>query len=243
MCSNYRPVTRLDRLLTFFGVERAKDEPPPDLDVYPMGLAPFIRLDPDHDPADGAAPLVVQNGLYGLLPQSAVELNWGRKTYNARCETVHRLLSFKEAWAKGWRCIIPAEVIYEPCYESGRFERWRIGQAGDVPLGIAGIYRLWTNPQGAQNFTFAMITVNADQHPLYRRLHKPGEEKRMPVILDPEDYGDWLRCPVSEAARFFKPWGGLLEGEPSPPPPRVPAPRAPKAPPPVDPNDTPDLFG
>ena len=28
MCSNYRPVTRLDRLLTFFGVERARDEVP-----------------------------------------------------------------------------------------------------------------------------------------------------------------------------------------------------------------------
>jgi hypothetical protein len=87
-----------------------------------------------------------------------------------------------------------------------------------------------------------MITVNADQHPLYKRLHKPGEEKRMPVILDPADYGDWLRCPVAEAARFFKPWGGVLEGEPSPPPPRVAAPRAPKGPPPLDDNDTPDLF-
>ena len=26
MCSNYRPVTRMDRLLTFFGVEYAKTE-------------------------------------------------------------------------------------------------------------------------------------------------------------------------------------------------------------------------
>jgi len=42
MCSNYRPVTRQDRLLTFFGVERDRDEVPTD--VFPTGLAPFIRL-------------------------------------------------------------------------------------------------------------------------------------------------------------------------------------------------------
>jgi len=236
MCSNYRPVTRLDRLLTFFGVERAQDEPPPDLDVYPLGLAPFIRLDPDRDPAD--APLVAQNGLYGLLPESAVELKWGRKTYNARSETVHRLPSFREAWSRGWRCIVPAEALYEPCWESGRFERWRVAQPGDVPLGVAGIYRLWTNPQGARNFTFAMITVNADAHPLYRRLHKAGEEKRMPVILEPSEYGEWLRCSVADAKRFFRAWGGPLVAEPAPAPPRVVIPRSLPEPPPMD-----DLFG
>ena len=42
MCSNYLPVTRAERLLTYFGVERARDEPP--VDVWPIGLAPFIRL-------------------------------------------------------------------------------------------------------------------------------------------------------------------------------------------------------
>ena len=29
MCSNYRPVTRMDRVLTFFGIERERDEPTP----------------------------------------------------------------------------------------------------------------------------------------------------------------------------------------------------------------------
>jgi putative SOS response-associated peptidase YedK len=105
-------------------------------------------------------------------------------------------------------------------------------------MGVAGIYRLWTNPQGAQNFSFAMITVNADAHPLYRRLHKPGEEKRMPVILDPADYGEWLRCGVAEAKRFFRAWTGPLVAEPAPAPPRVAVARGRPEPPAVD-----DLFG
>ena len=44
MCSNYLPVTRQNRLLTFFGVEYAKDEVANGDGVFPLGMAPFIRL-------------------------------------------------------------------------------------------------------------------------------------------------------------------------------------------------------
>jgi putative SOS response-associated peptidase YedK len=148
MCSNYRPVTSLDRLLTFFGVERTRNEPPPDVDVYPLGLASFIRLDPDGDPRDTSRPLVAENAVFGLLPEFATELVYGRKTYNARSETVHTLPSFKAAWAAGQRCITPAECIYEPSYETGRSVWWRIAQPGSVPMGVAVIYREWEAPDG-----------------------------------------------------------------------------------------------
>jgi hypothetical protein len=35
----------MDRLLTFFGVERDRDEISPEF-IFPMRMAPFIRLDP-----------------------------------------------------------------------------------------------------------------------------------------------------------------------------------------------------
>ena len=213
MCSNYRPVTRMDRLLTFFGVERDKDEAPHD--VFPAGMAPFIRLSIEGQ--EGGRPaLVAEDGMFGLLPHFATELSFGRRTYNARSETVHTLPSFRPSWAAGQRCIIPAEAIYEACYESGHAVRWRIWQDGELPLGIACLYRRWRNPQGGELFTFTMLTVNADQHPLYRRMHKPGEEKRMVVILDREEYLPWLECGVLEAPRYFRPWSGTLLGEPAP---------------------------
>lgn len=211
MCSNYRPVTRLDRLLTFFGVERARDQPPPDADVYPLGLAPFIRLDPDGDPADKSRPLVADNAVFGLLPHFATELAYGRRTYNARSETVHKLPSFKQAWAAGQRCIIPAEAIYEPSYETGRCQWWRIALPGAVAMGIAGIYRGWKAPDGRVLYTMAMLTVNAAEHPVMQRMHKPGEEKRMVAVLDPAEYGPWLTCSVDEAPAFLKLWTGPLE--------------------------------
>ncbi|HEY3048039.1 MAG TPA: SOS response-associated peptidase family protein [Polaromonas sp.] len=150
MCSNYRPVTRSDRMLTFFGVERERDELPAD--VWPLGLAPFIRR-----AEDGSGNKVVDDGLYGLLPHFAAELAYGRRTYNARSETVAKLASFRESWSTGWRCIIPAESIYGPCWESGKAVRWVIHQAGAVPMGIAGIYRKWSHPDRREVFTFAMI--------------------------------------------------------------------------------------
>jgi putative SOS response-associated peptidase YedK len=259
MCSNYRPVTRIDRLLTFFGVEYGKDEA--ERDVFPLGMAPFIRCSVEGQEG-GRAALVAEDGMFGLLPYFARELQYGRRCYNARSETVARLPSFRDAWARGQRCIIPAEAFYEPCYESGKAVRWRIWQDGDVPLGIAGVYSEWRNPQGQRQFTFAMLTVNADGHPLMSRMHAPGEEKRMVVILDRADYLDWLSCDVRDAARHFRQWPGQLVGEPAaivpvaraprpapeppaaapPKPPKPPKARTPKPPAEDDPPVQGDLF-
>lgn len=220
MCSNYRPVTRLDRLLTFFGVERERDDAPQD--VFPLGLAPFIRLRRGGPalPDDGR---IVEDGIFGLLPHFASEVAYGRKTYNARSETVAVLASFRQAWRAGQRCIVPAECIYEPNWETGKAVRWRIGQAGDVPMGIAGLYATWRHPDGRKMSTFAMLTVNADEHPLMRRFHRPGEEKRMVVILHPDDYAAWLSCTVAEAPKFFRLWEEALDASAEPLPPRAPS--------------------
>ncbi|MGE4240773.1 SOS response-associated peptidase [Ramlibacter sp.] len=214
MCSNYVPVSRRDRLLTFFGVERERDDPATD--AWPVGMAPFIHL-------AGGEVRVVSDGLFGLLPHFATEVSYGRRTYNARSETVRVLPSFKEAWAKGWRCIIPAESIYEPNWETGQSVRWAIHQEGFIPMGIAGIYRRWRDPKDNREvYSFAMLTVNADGHPLMKRFHRPEDEKRMVVMLRPADYAEWLSCPVEDAARFFRQWDGPLLAEPVPLPPRAP---------------------
>jgi putative SOS response-associated peptidase YedK len=84
-------------------------------------MAPFIRL---HE--DGSGNQVCEDGIFGLLPHFQVEMAAGRKTYNARTETVATLPSFRESWKKGWRCIIPSEWIYEPNWETGKAVRWRI---------------------------------------------------------------------------------------------------------------------
>lgn len=99
---------------------------------------------------------------------------------------VHALLAAVQQ--VGQRCIISAEAIYEPCYESGRAVRWRIFQDGDVPLGIVGIYTTWKLPEGRHLHSMSMLTVNADGHTLMSRMHRPDDEKRMVVILGRDEY-------------------------------------------------------
>lgn len=214
MCSNYRPVTREDRLLSFFGVEyRGAME---DRDTYPLGTAPFIRLEVEGQ--EGGKPaLVAEDGRFGLLPHWAAEYQFGRKTYNARSETVASKPAFRDAWKRAQRCIIPAEYIYEPCWETGKAVRWRIYRPGDVPMGIAGLYTQWKNPEGQWHYTFAMLTVNADGHVLMSRMHRPEDEKRMVVILDEHEFGPWLTCSMVEAPRYFRQWPGQLLGFADPP--------------------------
>jgi putative SOS response-associated peptidase YedK len=232
MCANYWPVTRLDRLLTFFGIERDRHDMPPDLEVWPLGLAPFIRA-----AEDGTGRRAIVTGQFGLLPFFAKEVAYGRRTYNARSETVATLPSFRDAWKHGQRCIVPAECIFEACWETGRAVRWRIEQPGEVPLGIAGIYRCWRAPDGSERWTFAMLTVSGAGHAIFERMHRPGDEKRMVAILDPSEYDRWLQCPPAEAMTMLVQWPGALVAAPAPLPPRRAAGRKPKPP-----GDAVELF-
>jgi len=213
MCSNYEAVTSLDRLLAHFGAKPNGDLP--QVETWPTSRAPFIRL-----AEPGSGNLICEVGHFGLLPHFATELAYGRKTYNARSETVAEKPSFRTAWKRGQRCIIPAERIFEPCWETGKAVRWAIQLPGQAPMGIAGIYTSWRGLDGQEVFTFAMLTVNADGHPVMQRFHRPDDEKRMVVILNDRDYGAWLSCSVEEAPRFFQRWEGALDAYAAPLAPR-----------------------
>ena len=51
-----------------------------------------------------------------------------------------------------------------------------------------------------------MLTINANGHPVMQRFHRPTDEKRMLVILRPDQYDDWLHCRVEAAPSFFTPY-------------------------------------
>jgi putative SOS response-associated peptidase YedK len=96
--------------------------------------------------------------------------------------------------------------------------RWRISRRDGQPLGIAGLWGWWRDPKtGEEVLSFTMLTVNADDHPLMNRFHRPGEEKRMVVILDEADYDPWLDCPVEQAWQFIKQYpADRMYAEPDP---------------------------
>lgn len=198
MCSNYHPATP-GKLQHHFGVAA------PDSDfkaeTYPGYMAPMIRLPrPDAGPGDRACALA----MFGMVPHWA-ETKLARQTYNARTETVATKPSFRNAWKRRQFCVIPAESIYEPNYEFGKPVRWEIADAGGDPVGIAGLWEFKQDgPNGIPLLSMTMLTINADGHPVMQRFHKPEDEKRMVVILKPDQYDEWLTCPVEDAPAFFK---------------------------------------
>jgi putative SOS response-associated peptidase YedK len=197
MCSNYRPATP-DKLRFHFGVA------PPDSDYqdesYPGYMAPMIRRPRvDSIPGDRACAL----GMFGMVPHWA-DIKLARQTYNARTETVATKPSFRNAYKRGQFCVLPVSSFYEPSYESGKAVRWEIAHAEGEPLGIAGIWdHKGDGPNGLPLLSFSMLTLDADGHPLMQRFHRPADEKRMLVILRPDQYDEWLHCPVAKAPAFF----------------------------------------
>ncbi|MFM9880378.1 MAG: SOS response-associated peptidase [Burkholderiaceae bacterium] len=203
MCSHYESVKDPAVLKRHFAVE-----PPAQAgrhDVWPTYQAPFIRRPREADVGDDAVPeREAVLGQFGLVPHWAKDEKFGRRTFNARSETAAALPSFRDAWRKGQRCIIPADAIYEPDWRSGKAVPARICRADGEPMGIAGLWSWWKSPAGEELLSYTMLTVNADQHSLMRNFHKPQDEKRMVVVLAESEYADWLTAPAASGAAFMR---------------------------------------
>lgn len=99
--------------------------------------------------------------------------------------------------------------FYEPCYETGKVVRTQIRLESGEPFAIACLWDRWKQPETGDVVTsFSMLTVNAEQHPVMKRFHKDGDEKRTPVIVTDSSYMDWLGATVEQA--------GLLMNLPMP---------------------------
>ena len=182
-------------------------------DVWPTYESLFIRRPREADVGDEAVPeREAVAGRFGLLPHWAKDDKFGRRTYNARSETAATLPSFRDAWRKGQHCIIPADAIFEPDWRSGKAVPTRISRADGEPLGVAGLWSWWKSAAGVEVLSFAMLTINADEHSLLRNFHKPEDEKRMVVILPQAAYADWLNASPGRANEFLRqyPADGLV---------------------------------
>lgn len=122
-------------------------------------------------------------------------------TMNSRAEDVGNRDNYKRFWRQQQLCIVPAQKVFEPNWETGVHERWAIELASGEPFGMPGMWRSWEQADGSVSHSFTHFTLNADHHPLLRRLHRPNKEKRGVAILRPEHYDDWLSSSDPEFAR------------------------------------------
>jgi len=133
-------------------------------------------------------------GVFGLMPHWA-KLDLARHTYNARSETVATLPSFRAAWRRRQLAVIPVQAF-----------------------GLAGIWELRRGEDGGEQWSFSMLTINADEHPVMSRFHAPGKEKRSVVMLDDAVWDDWLQArDEADVRAFLRPFDpGLMRAEADP---------------------------
>ncbi len=81
-------------------------------------------------------------------------------------------------------------------------------------MAIAGI---WEYRPADQLLSFSMLTINADGHSLMQRFHKPDDEKRMLMILYPDQYQSWLDGSLVTEEDVYRQYPAeLLVAEPDP---------------------------
>lgn len=196
MCVNFQPPTHemlekvMGVLIDLHDVERWKAE------TWKDYSAPIIRR-----ASNGAREGLLAT--YGMVPRKRIpEGVRPFDTMNARAETVGQLRSFSGAWKRSQLCLVPMTAFYEPCYESGKAIRWGIGMADKSMFAVGGLWREWDGINGPE-WSFTQLTINADDHPLMRRFHKPGDEKRALVIVPQDEWDGWLHAAEPEYARSF----------------------------------------
>ena len=203
MCSHYQALKDRETLARHFSVVSPADLGKEDL--WPGYVGTFVRRPLESDAGDEAVPArEALTGQFGLIPHWATDTTIGRKTFNCRSETAASKPSFRDAWKRSQRCIIPAMAIYEPDWRSGKAISTRIEKQDGEPMGIAGLWSWWKSPKGETVHSFTMLTINATDHALMNHFHKPADEKRMAVILPEGSYSDWLNAKPEHTMEFMR---------------------------------------
>ena len=177
-------------------------------EVFPRGRGPFVRA--AREAPDVARELVV--GQWGLVPWFAKTPKLTYSTNNARAEELSAKATFKHPWARGQRFLTAVHTFDEPNWESGKNVWWRFRRADGQLWGLAGLWNAWTDKATGEIVeSYTMLTLNADDHPLMRRMHKPDpklgpdqQDKRSVVPIELDDLETWLAGTVDEASRLLR---------------------------------------
>ena len=121
---------------------------------------------------------------WGLVPA------WARSDdfapHNARAETAATKPTFRDAWRRRRRCILPVNGWYEWRRQIGKGRvPCLIGGAEDEVLHVAALWDRWNGPQGPVD-SFAVLTT-------IPRLILAAIHHRQPAVLDTaSEIDDWL---------------------------------------------------
>jgi putative SOS response-associated peptidase YedK len=202
MCNRYQPASH-EKIQDVLGVRVPEIAYRPGLG--PWGTGPFIRA--------GVTGMECVVGQWALIPPFSKErINRKIMTNNARSETVATKPVFRQAWAKGQRCLIPAMSYDEPCWETGANVWWSFRRRDGLPWMLAGLWSDWVDHDTGEVIpSYTMLTANCDGHPLLSRMHKPdpklpedAQDKRTVIPLAKEAWETWLTGATEDAQQLIQ---------------------------------------
>ena len=176
MCGRYAFFSPAEAVRRSFAVE-AVPALEPRYNVAPTQAVPAVREGPD-----GHRSVALLH--WGLVPSWAKDRALGNRMINARCETLAERPAFRRAY-RSRRCILPADGWYEWQPGAAGKQPWFIRSRDGEPLGLAGLWETWKDPDGSTLESCAIITTDAAA--AIAHIHH-----RMPVVLPAEAYEAWL---------------------------------------------------
>ena len=178
----------------------ALTDPPlftPRYNIAPTQQVATIRLNPD------SAKRECVMLRWGLIPSWAKDAKIGNQCINAKAETVAEKPSFRSAFKKR-RCLVVATGFYEWQVQGRTKQPMWIGLGNKHPFAFAGLWEHWKPAEGEPLETCTIITTEPND--LMAPIHN-----RMPVILSPPGYDQWLDPTFQQA----EPLKALLHPYPS----------------------------
>lgn len=121
---------------------------------------------------------------WGLIPGWAKDPKMGARMINAKAETVSEKPAFRSAFKKR-RCLVLADGFYEWHEQNGEKQPFYFRLKQSQPFAFAGLWEHWKDAEGEVIESCTIITTEAND--IVRPIHD-----RMPVILAPDYYEQWL---------------------------------------------------
>ena len=138
---------------------------------------------------------------WGLIPHWSTQPSSKYIMINARADTLAEKPSYRDAYQHR-RCLIPADGFFEWHTETGKKQPYYILMHEHRLFAFAGLWECWQGEQTLHSCT--VITTEANS--LIQGIHD-----RMPVILQTEDYDNWLNPDIQQASqlnKLLKPYAG-----------------------------------
>jgi putative SOS response-associated peptidase YedK len=176
MCGRFTLKTPAADLAEVFDVPE-----PPTLpfryNVAPTQSVPVVRTVP------GGQGRELVSLRWGLIPSWAQDPSIGNRLINARADTASIKPSFRSAF-KQRRCLVLADGFYEWQKQGSKKQPYYFQLRTGGPFAFAGLWEHW---QGGEEIIESCTLLTTEANDVVRPVHD-----RMPVILAPDAYEQWL---------------------------------------------------